>query len=140
MKRCLVDTGPLVALFDLGDMHHEWAVGELRRVAAPVLTCEAVLVEALHLLRGLASSARALLAAWCEGWLHLDFDAHLHRNTISALMRKYHDVPMSLADACLVSMSDQHGDAAIMTLDSDFAVYRRPDRKPLPLIAPWQRP
>ena len=52
------------------------------------------------------------------------------------LWKKYADVPMSLADACLVRLSEQYESHRLYTLDSDFAVYRRYGRDPIPLLTP----
>lgn len=51
-------------------------------------------------------------------------------------MRRYADVPMSLADACLVRMSELSDDASVLTLDSDFRIYRRLGRQAIPLLTP----
>jgi len=60
MAAVLADTGALVALLDRSDSWHEWAVDLFRLLRPPVLTCEAVLAEALHLLGGAGPSRRAL--------------------------------------------------------------------------------
>jgi len=52
------------------------------------------------------------------------------------LLRKYRDTPMSLADACVVRMADIHDDHCVLTLVSDFAVYRKHGRLPLTLMHP----
>jgi hypothetical protein len=61
-----------------------------------------------------------------------------HKAALAGLMRQYRDVPMSLADACLVRMSELNTDCEVMTTDRDFLVYRRLNRRVIPLIAPWQ--
>jgi predicted nucleic acid-binding protein len=55
---------------------------------------------------------------------------------IARLMKRYAEVPMSLADACLVLMSEQHAGALVLTLDSDFRTYRRHGRGVIPTITP----
>lgn len=55
---------------------------------------------------------------------------------VAKLMQKYADVPMALADACLVRMTELHRDTALLTLDGDFRIYRRNRRQVIPLIAP----
>ena len=59
-----------------------------------------------------------------------------HVEQIQKLMRKYRDVPMSLADACLVRMSEVYSNGTVFTLDSDFRVYRRNGRQAIPLLSP----
>jgi len=55
---------------------------------------------------------------------------------IGRLLKKYADVPISFADACLVRMAELHPDSAVFTLDSDFKIYRRNGRQAIPLIFP----
>ncbi|GAK49805.1 hypothetical protein U14_01029 [Candidatus Moduliflexus flocculans] len=55
---------------------------------------------------------------------------------IRALMQKYANVPMSFADACLVRMAELYDDSAILTLDSDFLIYRKYGRQSLETIMP----
>ncbi len=132
----LIDTGPLVAALARRDSHHQWAVERLREIEPPLETCEAVLTEAAFLLRGAVGGADALLALVDEGILTVRFDLEEHAQAVRALMRRYADQPMSLADACLVRMSEIRGDSKILTLDKDFRRYRRLGRKVVPLIAP----
>jgi uncharacterized protein len=51
-------------------------------------------------------------------------------------MQRYDSVPMSLADACLVRMSEIYPDASVLTLDSDFRIYRKYRDQPIPTIMP----
>lgn len=60
-----------------------------------------------------------------------------HTERIAALMRKYVDTPMSLADACLVVLAERRPDARVFTLDTDFLVYRASGRRRIPLLAPF---
>jgi predicted nucleic acid-binding protein len=60
-----------------------------------------------------------------------------HIPELLALMRRYRDVPMSLADACLVRLSELHRHGRVMTTDTDFRLYRRNARQVIPLLAPW---
>lgn len=60
-----------------------------------------------------------------------------HTERIAALMRKYVDTPMSLADACLVVLAERRPDARVFTLDTDFLVYRASGRWRIPLLAPF---
>jgi len=55
----------------------------------------------------------------------------------SVLLEKYADAPMSLADACLVRLSELHRDSRVLTLDRHFLRYRRLGRSLIPLICPW---
>jgi predicted nucleic acid-binding protein len=57
-------------------------------------------------------------------------------NSVLKLLRKYADVPMSLADACLVRMTETFSDSMVLTTDSDFRVYRRHSRQIIPSVMP----
>ena len=66
----------------------------------------------------------------------LEFGIAKNTARIRKLMAKYRDLPMSLADACLVVMSEQHENACVLTLDSHFRVYRRFGRNVIPVLMP----
>jgi predicted nucleic acid-binding protein len=68
--------------------------------------------------------------------LELAFSITPNVRAIESLMLKYHDVPMSLADACLVRMSELYPGADVLTLDSHFLVYRTLSRKGVPTVMP----
>ena len=133
-RNVLVDAGFLVALLSRRDSHHQWAVTQAPGQAPPWRTCEAVLSEAFHLLgvRGAPGLSallrrRALIAA---------FDLDNDVESILKLLQKYADVPMSLADACLVRMTEMLPDPVILTTDSDFRIYRRHSRQLVPCLMP----
>jgi len=133
----LADTGALVALLDRSDEHHAWAVCCFRRIQPPLLTCDAVLAEAWHLL-GCAPPSRSTLSIMHgDGVFTSDFDFESNAPQLWKLLHKYADLPMDLADACLVRMSELHADCQVWTTDSDFRIYRRLGRKVIPLLAPW---
>ena len=71
-----------------------------------------------------------------SGLLVIDFSIAAEHRALAALMHKYRDMPMSLADACLVRMAELHPEAKILTLDAHFRTYRKNSRQNLPLIAP----
>src|SRR5918992_13950 len=103
-RSVLVDAGFLVALLSGRDSHHRWAAAQASNHALPWRTCEAVLSEAFHLLgpRGVPALGallrrRALLPA---------FDLDNDVDSVLKLLQKYASVPMSLADGCLVRMSE----------------------------------
>ena len=132
----ILDTGPLVALLDAGDSAHAWTASQFRKITGPLLTCEPVLAEALYLLRSLRPAQEKILE-WVErGVLLCPFRLAEEVAQVRVLWKKYADLPMSLADACLVRMSEKYDDHLLCTLDSDFTVYRRHGREPIPLIIP----
>jgi predicted nucleic acid-binding protein len=132
----ILDTGPLVAAFRRPqdkDPFAPWAARLIRSLPYPLFTCDAVLTEAAHFLH---SPAR-LLEAIEKGLLVSRFDTQAAAPRLLELIKKYADLPMDFADACLVCMSEQSKDSKIVTVDrSDFSVYRRFGREPIPIIAP----
>lgn len=132
----LVDAGPLVALLVARDRHHAWAVARAGELPPPLLTCEAVLSEAQFLIQKFGGDPRKLLEMVQLEVLRVDFRVQPEVRRLSDLQRSYRDVPMSLADACLVRMSELHPRSRIMTTDGDFHLYRRNRRQVIPLIVP----
>lgn len=134
MKRILADTGPLVAYLDKSDRDHAWARDQFMRLTEPLMSCEAVVAETLFLLRRGGIFPDGLLELIRRGILVPDFSLVEEIEPILQLMRKYRDIPMSLADACLVRMAEIHPSSAVMTLDSDFRIYRKSRRRSIPLL------
>ena len=128
MKIVLVSA---VALIDRDDQFHEWALARTREMAPKLqlVICEPVVAEAYHLVVRTTGGPHALLRFLEQGGVHLDFSFAAHLSSVAALMRKYQDIPMSLADACLVRMSKLHEGSRVFTLDSDFLFYRRHGRQ-----------
>jgi len=137
MHRAIVDTGPLVALLSARDTHHQWARSSFATIAPPGITCEAVLAEAWHLLRGTARGQSALLELLAGGTLIIEFGLMAELAAIRRLVSRYKDQPMSLADACMVRLAEIYDEASVITLDRDFAVYRKNGRQVIPLISPF---
>jgi predicted nucleic acid-binding protein len=132
----LVDSGPLVALLDRRDRYHSWARDFFATVRPPVHTCEPVLTECCYVLRRLPGGDQAVLQLLSAQIVKIEFHLRLQLEAVRSLMRRYADVPMSLADACLVRMTELEQDSAIATVDSDFKVYRRNRRQLVPTIMP----
>lgn len=137
-NRVVLDTGPLVAFINRDDQFHAWSLARLKDLdrQTELVTCEAVICEAFFLVRHNPAGVAALLAFLEQGEVRLDFAMDVNLAAVAALMRKYHDLPMSLADACLVRMSELHERARVFTLDADFKLYRRHGRQAIPLLAP----
>jgi predicted nucleic acid-binding protein len=132
----LADTGPLVALLDRRDRYHAWAVEQSAGLGSPLRTCEAVITEAFHLLRRLLDARTAILEMIAEGVLTTPFTLSEQTREVRALVERYGNVPMSLADACLVRMSELVADCVLWTVDSDFRIYRRHKRQRIPCLMP----
>ena len=132
----LIDAGPIIALLDRKDEHHDWAVEQFSRFDA-FETCEAALSEACARLAYAGFDQTAVIRLVDEGVLKLTFDTAYNIGRILALMEKYRDLPMDFADACLVTMSEEEKESLVVTLDKkDFSVYRRYGRQTIPVLAP----
>jgi predicted nucleic acid-binding protein len=130
----LVDASFLVALINRRDRNHAWAAAQALTFQRPWKTCEPALSEAFYNLGPPGPppliellSRRAVISA---------FQINEHLDDIIALLRKYTDVPMSLADACLVRMSEVFSDPILLTTDGDFRIYRRHGRQVVPSVMP----
>ena len=132
----IIDTGPLVAIIDQRDSQHDWVIDQLKVLEPPFLTCEAVVSESLFLLTSARQGVPTLLTMMQEDLIRLAFKLDDHLAAVTRLIAKHQAVPMSLADASLVRMSELHDRAHIFTLDSDFKRYRRHGRQAIPLIYP----
>lgn len=137
MKTWIVDTGPLVALLVGDDTQHAWAVDQSKHAPSTVFTCEAVVSEALFLLKREGHDTDDLFALIETGFLRSDFDFQGEYRQIRELMLRYRERPMSFADACLVRMTEIHSDVSVWTLDRNFNFYRKNRRQTLSLVAPW---
>lgn len=131
----LVDTGPLVAMLNAGDHMHASVVRQLMLIKPPLITCEAVLAEAAHLVRHLPGGRAALLEMVDEGFLSLGLQVATQFTELLALVKRYASVPMSLADACMVRLAELHPRSPVWTFDSDFTVYRKNGRQVIALIS-----
>ena len=136
MTRFAVDTGPLVALLNVRDSFHDWAKETLDSISPPLETCESVISEACFLVRHLRGGPDAVLALVSRGVVTTTFHLDSELPAVRKLMVKYASVPMSLADACLVRMTEVEHDLTLVTLDKDFRVYRRHGRQAVPVIMP----
>jgi len=137
MKRLiLLDAGPLVSFLECRDKFHDWAVAQWTDIEPPLLTCESVLAEAFYLLRSYPKGCMAIMDLLRRGVIRIPFHVAEHADPIALLLKKYAQVPMSLADACLVRMADVIAGSSVLTLDSDFRIYRKANRTIIPVILP----
>jgi len=132
----LVDTGPIVAFLNSRDRYHEWSTEAFAEIDAPILSCEAVLSEACFLLRNARGGAEAVLKLVERGLVRLPFRLESETGPIRRFLSRYSNVPMSLADACLVRMSEQVSGSVLLTLDRDFRLYRKHGRNVIPTRMP----
>ncbi len=133
-REVIIDSGPLVAFLNARDRHHDWVVAQWSSIAPPLLTCEAVVSEACFLVRGLYNGISAIFELLNRSILSIPFSLADHLGPVSSLLRKYANVPMSPADACLVRMSELYKESTILTFDNDFNIYRRHKRQTIPVL------
>ena len=136
MSRVLIDTGPIVAILNARDIHHRWAASEFQRMAVPLLSCDAVLSEAFFLLQRTKRGIAGLITLLDRRVIVSDFSFNEHCEPTLKLLNRYRNLPMSLADACLVRMAEISEGARIFTTDKDFKIYRKSNRNVIPRISP----
>jgi len=134
----ILDTGVLIAYLMPKDKFHTWAVSELSQITSPVLTSEAVITEACFLAQRIHNGQETILKLIRQGHIIIPFNLSQEIETIEKLMQRYTSVPMSLADASLVRMSEMYNNTPILTLDSDFTIYRKHRNQTIPVIIPKQ--
>jgi uncharacterized protein len=128
----IADTGFLVALLEVHDEHHAWAIETARQVSWPVLTCESVLSETAFQVR----SSALLLEMLRDRTLSVPFAFASHIGHLHNLAATYADRRPDLADLCLIRMSELYPQHTLITVDADFRVYRRNKREAIPLLTP----
>jgi predicted nucleic acid-binding protein len=136
METLLTDTGPLVALLDRSDEHHEWAAEQFAHLTNALVTCEGVISETTHLLQDAGVKPWGVLELVERKIVSVQFELESNLDRVLSLMKKYADTPMDFVDACLVTMTETKRDCRLLTLDSDFRIYRRFERQAIPLIIP----
>jgi predicted nucleic acid-binding protein len=132
----ILDTEPLISLLNPSDTYHQWTTKQIQTISPPFITCEPVITEACFLAARHGNSADSILELLDNGFMRIDMSLQQELKTIRALMQKYQDVPMSLADAGLVRLAEYYPDSKLFTLDSDFEIYRIHRNQTIPLIYP----
>ena len=136
MTSVIVDTGPLVAYFNRRDRWHKWAANQMAARAPPLVTCEPVITEACFLIHRAGGKPGDLIRKVAQHSLVIGIDLEEDASAVASLMQRYSETPMSLADACLVRLTERFADCRLFTLDSDFEHYRRNGRQVIPLLTP----
>ncbi len=132
----LLDTGPLVALLSANDANHDRSRQLFAECLPPFWCCEAVVAEACFLMRKVHAAGPAEVAALGRrGLFRVAIQVEEHWKGIEALLRKYSDRPISLADASLITCAEIHDEPRILTFDDDFAVYRWARNKTFELVS-----
>ena len=132
----LLDTGSLVAVLFRRDQYHEWAVEKISQMPIPLFTCEAVVAEACFLTQRMLGSSKAVFDFIETGAVKINFNLADEFEAVKGLSLRYQNVPISLADACLVRMSEIYENSTVFTPDSDFLIYRKNGNQIIPTIMP----
>ena len=130
----LLDTGPIVAVLNRRERHYAQCAELIVTTPGPLITCEAVIAEACHLVNHRPAAVADVLNEISDGEYHLFYSLEERAKHVAKLMRKYADVSMDLADACLVDMATVFNTGQILTLDTDFRVYRWGRNRPFELL------
>jgi hypothetical protein len=121
----LLDTGPLVALLSRDDAAHVACVAALESIRGNLLTSEAVLTEAMHLLGRRPGASRACLEFFIRPGALLVPTTPARLRLCRDLMARYDDTPMDFADATLVALAEEFSIGHVLTLDRrGFVPYR----------------
>lgn len=136
-QRIIVDTGPLVAFFSRRDEYHTWVLQQLSILKGTLVTTESVISECLYLLDYSALVINAFHEMVKTKQLIVSSAPSHDFSEVMKLIQKYQDLPASVADASLLYVYNSTKHAIIMTLDSDFLIYRAKNGKPPTLIAPF---
>ena len=134
----LTDAGPLIAIIDADESHHQACLAAIDQLTLPMVTTWPAFTAAMYLL-GEAGGIRGQSALWrlvdTDRLVVADLSARATTRS-AELTLKYADLPMDLADATLVALAEERGDRRIFTLDSDFLVYRLHGRHRFRVIPP----
>lgn len=129
MKKILIDSGPMIALFDASDRYHPEAVSFIKGNRLPLVTTLASITETLYLLDFNPKAQRDFMEWIHRGAVEIHPISNDDFGRLKELMEKYGDLPMDFADACLVCLAETLNLSTIVTIDHDFSVYRIRGRK-----------
>jgi predicted nucleic acid-binding protein len=135
----IFDTSIIIALLNSKDEYHEWVTQSLRNInfKAKYITCEAVVTECYFLFKKFNDALSNLFYLFEDKIIEINFSLQRDISRVAGLIKKYDNVPMSLADACLVCMSENFDKSVVYTLDRDFLIYRKSNKNGIPLISPF---
>jgi predicted nucleic acid-binding protein len=124
VKPILLDTGVIVALLDRSEKLHRQCAEAVRKLDAPLITCEAVMAESCYLVRNLPGAPEAIIANAAEGIFQIPFQLSREALAVRTILRKYQHRAIDLADACLIHLANEFETGDVLTLDKDFEIYR----------------
>ena len=134
MKKILIDSGPLIALFDSSDKYHQEAVDFIKTNKYPLATTLASITETLHLL-DFNRNAQIDFLEWVHrGAVEIHNIENSDFKRLRELTGKYRDLPMDFADSCLVYLAEKLNLNTIATIDRDFTIYRIQGRRKFKMV------
>lgn len=134
MKKILIDSGPLIALFDASDKYHKKALNFIKSNKYPLVTTIASITETLHLLN-FNRNAQIDFIEWVhKGAVEIQNIENDDFGRIKDLTDKYRDLPMDFADSCLVYLAEKLSLNTIATIDRDFSIYRIKGRRKFKVV------
>ncbi len=129
MKNTLIDAGPLIALFNKTDKYYEEIKEFIKNYNGLLITSWPVITEVCHML-DFNINAQIDFLKWIKlGGLKVEDIKTEEIDRIIKLSEKYSDIPMDLADATLVVISERLGIKEIITIDSDYYIYRTTEKE-----------
>ena len=124
MLKTIIDSGPLIALFDRSDKFHNKVLDFIKSYKGKLITSWAVITEVSHML-DFNLQVQIDFLKWCEiGGIEVYDISQTEISNIRIMMEKYIDVPMDLADATLMYIANKENIKNIVSIDSDFDIYR----------------
>ncbi len=124
MQKTIIDSGPLIALFDRSDKYHKLVLDFIKSYKGKLITSWAVITEVSHIL-DFNLQVQIDFLKWCEmGGIEVYTISQDEISNIRVMMEKYSDIPMDLADATLMYIANKENIKNIVSIDSDFDIYR----------------
>lgn len=128
LNTILVDAGPLIALFDKDDKYHTQIVEFIQKEKYRFITTTAVITEVTHMLDFNVDVQIDFFEWMLKDGVVLQEIEQKDISRIIAFTKKYRDRPMDFADATLVIAAEKTGIKKIISIDSDFDIYRLPGK------------
>lgn len=128
VKNIVIDSGPLIALFDGSDQHHGRAVEFVRNLSGQLVTNLPVITEVVYML-DFSKQAQQDFLFWAESATTIDNGTGGDLPRIRAILEKYSDLPADFADASLVALCERLNTINVASVDGDFTIYRTLDRR-----------
>ena len=131
----LIDTGPIVALLDKRDQHHETCKTHSQQLPEVLFTCWPVVTEACYLLRHRPDLVERFIESINEVYYELLDITSEEITQVGGVLAKYGDQDIDLADACLVHLATRENISTVFTVDDrHFKLFRTTAGEPLRLL------